>query len=159
MNLLAVIFLILIVWRALKGLKNGFAKEINGLLSLFMALVVISIALLLLGGIVQKNTRLIIISSVMLIIVSGLYRLLGTVMKSVETMAKLPIISLVNVLAGALAGAMEVIVVFWMLYIIVDSFPTGQFGERIKEWTEQSAILVNIYNKNYIARWIMDISL
>ncbi len=159
MNLLAVIFFILIVWRALKGLKNGFAKEINGLLSLFMALVVISIALLLLGGIVQKNTRLIIISSVMLIIVSGLYRLLGTVMKSVETMAKLPIISLVNVLAGALAGAMEVIVVFWMLYIIVDSFPTGQFGERIKEWTEQSAILVNIYNKNYIARWIMDISL
>ena len=147
--------MILVVWRVFKGLKNGFAKEINGLLSLFMALVVISIALLLLGGIVQKNTRIIVISAVMLIIVSFLYRLLGMVMKSIETMAKLPIISFVNVLAGAAAGAVEVIVVFWMVYIIVDSFPTGQFGVRVKEWTEQSTILINIYNKNYIAHWIM----
>lgn len=159
MNLLAVVFIILVIWRAFKGLKNGFAKEIKGLLSLFMALIVISVVLLLLGGIWQKNTRITVISVVMLIIISFLYRLMETLMKSMETVAKLPVIDLLNALAGALAGALEALIVFWIIYIIVDNCPNGQFVEQIREWTEQSTILINVYNKNYIAHWIMGLNL
>lgn len=159
MNVLAVIFIILAVWRICRGFRNGLAGEVNGLLSLFMALVVISTALLLLGGILQKNTRVIVIAAVILVIVSFLYRLLGTLMKSIETVAKLPLISLVNRLSGAAAGAVEILIIFWMLYIIIDSFPTGLFGKRIMEWTEESALLINIYNRNYIANWIMSLGL
>lgn len=159
MNILAVIFIILVVCGVWKGFKNGLAGEINGLISLFMALVVISTALLLLGGILQKNTKVIVISAVILVIVSFLYRLLGMLMKSIETVAKLPLISLVNRLAGAMAGAVEILIIFWMIYIIVDSFPTGLFGRRIMEWTNESALLMNIYNRNYIANWIMGLGL
>ncbi len=158
-NILAVIFIILAVCGIWKGFKNGLAGEINGLLSLFMALVVISAALLLLGGILQKNTRVIVISAVILVIISFLYRVLGMVMKSIETVAKLPLISLVNRLAGAVAGAVEILMVFWIIYIIVDSFPTGIFGRRIMDWTEESVLLMNIYNRNYIANWIMGLGL
>ncbi len=159
MNILAVIFIILVVCGVWKGFKNGLAGEINGLISLFMALVVISTALLLLGGILQKNTKVIVISAVILVIVSFLYRLLGMLMKSIETVAKLPLISLANRLAGAMAGAVEILIIFWMIYIIVDSFPTGLFGRRIMEWTNESALLMNIYNRNYIANWIMGLGL
>ena len=107
MNVLAVIFILLVACGTWKGFKNGLANEINGLLSLFMALIVISTALLLLGGILQKNTKVIVISAVILVIVSFIYRLLGMLMKSIETVAKLPLISLVNRLAGAIAGALE----------------------------------------------------
>lgn len=158
-NILAVIFIILVVCGVWKGFKNGLAGEINGLISLFMALVVISTALLLLGGILQKNTKVIVISAVILVIVSFLYRLLGMLMKSIETVAKLPLISLANRLAGAMAGAVEILIIFWMIYIIVDSFPTGLFGRRIMEWTNESALLMNIYNRNYIANWIMGLGL
>lgn len=158
-NILAVIFIILVVCGIWKGFKNGLASEINGLISLFMALVVISTALLLLGGILQKNTKVIVISAVILVIVSFLYRLLGMLMKSIETVAKLPLISLVNRLAGAMAGAVEILIIFWMIYIIVDSFPTGLFGRRIMEWTNESALLMNIYHRNYIANWIMGLGL
>ncbi len=159
MNVLAVIFILLVACGIWKGFKNGLANEINGLLSLFMALIVISTALLFLGGILQKNTKVIVISAVILVIVSFLYRLLGMLMKSIETVAKLPLISLVNRLAGAIAGALEIFIIFWMLYIIVDSFPTGMFGKRIMEWTEESALLMSIYNRNYIANWIMGLGL
>lgn len=158
-NVLAVIFILLVACGIWKGFKNGLANEINGLLSLFMALIVISTALLLLGGILQKNTKVIVISAVILVIVSFLYRLLGMLMKSIETVAKLPLISLVNRLAGAIAGALEIFIIFWMIYIIVDSFPTGMFGKRIMEWTEESALLMSIYNRNYIANWIMGLGL
>lgn len=151
MNLLTAIFMILIVWRICIGFKNGFAKEVNGLLSLFMALIVILFALLLLGGIIQKNTRIIVVSAIILVIISVLYRFIGMLMKSIETVAKLPLISLVNRLVGAAAGALEILVIFWIMYVIVDSFPTGRFGEQIMGWTEQSAILTYIYDKNYLA--------
>lgn len=159
MNVLAVIFILLVACGIWKGFKNGLANEINGLLSLFMALIVISTALLLLGGILQKNTKVIVISAVILVIVSFIYRLLGMLMKSIETVAKLPLISLVNRLARAIAGALEIFIIFWMIYIIVDSFPTGMFGKRIMEWTEESALLMSIYNRNYIANWIMGLGL
>lgn len=159
MNVLAVIFILLVACGIWKGFKNGLANEINGLLSLFMALIVISTALLLLGGILQKNTKVIVISAVILVIVSFIYRLLGMLMKSIETVAKLPLISLVNRLAGAIAGVLEIFIIFWMIYIIVDSFPTGMFGKRIMEWTEESALLMSIYNRNYIANWIMGLGL
>ena len=95
----------------------------------------------------------------MLTIVSFLYRLLKTVMHSIETVAELPVISLLNTIAGALAGGMKILVVFWIIYIIVNNCPTGAFGEWVMERTEQSTVLINIYHKNFIADWIMGLGL
>lgn len=154
MNLLVIIFGVIVLWRALKGFKNGFAREVNSLVSVFMALVVLSVTLLLFASLMEKNTKTTIISIVLLVVVSMLYRLVGVLMKSFETIAKLPLISIINKLLGMAAGVLEVLVLFWIMYVIIGSFPTGQFGEKIMEWTTQSTILVNIYNKNHIANWI-----
>lgn len=154
MNLLVIFLALLVIWRAYKGLKKGFAHEVNYLVSVIMALVVLSITLLLISSIIEKNSKTIIISVVLLIAVSVLYRMAGVLMKSIETIAKLPVINLVNMLLGMAAGVLEVLAVFWIMYVIIHSFPTGAFGEQIMEWTNESAILINIYNKNYIAYWI-----
>ena len=159
MNLLTIIFVILALWSMYRGLKNGFAKEVNGLVSLFMALVILSITLLLIGSIVQKNTKIAVISIIMLTIVSFLYRLLKTVMQSIETVAELPLISFVNRAAGAVAGGLKILVVFWIIYIIVNHCPTGEFGEWVMDRTQQSTILIHVYHKNYIANWIMGLGL
>lgn len=157
MNVLVIIFIIFMIWRIYRGVKNGFAKEVNGLVSLFMALIVLSVALLLIASTMAKNTKTIIVSVVLLVIISLLYRLAGMLMKSLETIAKLPIINIVNAFLGALAGALEVFAIFWIMYALIDNFPTGQFGEQIMQWTQQSTLLVNIFNKNYIVNWIVGI--
>ncbi len=159
MNLLTIIFVILTLWGMYRGLRNGFAKEVNGLVSLFMALVILSITLLLIGSIMQKNTKIAVISIIMLVIVSFLYRLLKTVMQSIETVAELPLISLVNRMAGAVAGGLKILVVFWIIYIIVNNCSTGEFGEWVMDRTQQSTILIHVYHKNYIANWIMGLGL
>lgn len=159
MNLLVVIFIILMIFKIYRGFKNGFAKEVNGLVSLFMALIVLSIALLLLAGIIEKNAKIIVVSTVMLIVVSFIHRLVNMLMKSIETISKLPLINLVNMLLGAAAGALKILVVFWIIYVIIGNFPTGKLGEQMMTWTEQSAIMINVYNKNYIAHWIMGLKL
>ncbi len=154
MNLLVIILAIIVVWRICRGFKNGFAKELNHLVSVFMALIVLSLTILLIASIMGKNTKTIIISAVLLIAVSFLYRLVSVLMKSIETIANLPIINIANKLLGMFAGALEVLVVIWIMYVIIEAFPTGQFGYRVMEWTNQSTILINIYNKNFIAHWI-----
>lgn len=154
MNLLVIFFVLLVLWRAYKGLRGGFAREVNSLVSLFMALIVLSAAFVLVAGIVEKNTKTIVVAVILLAGMSILYRLISLVMKSIETIAKLPVINLINMLLGMAAGALEVLVVFWILYVIIGNFPTGAFGEKIMEWTTQSTIMINVYNKNYIANWI-----
>ena len=154
MNLLVIIFIVLMIWGIWKGFKSGFAKEINGVVSLFMALIVLSVVFLLLASIWEKNTRTSVVSVVLLVVAGIFYRLVSLVMKSMETLARLPLIRLVNRLLGAAAGALEVMIVFWIMYMIVEGLPTGRFGEQIMAWTKESALLVNIYHKNYIAHWI-----
>lgn len=159
MNILVIIFVLIVIWRIYRGFKNGLAKEINGLVSLLLALIVLSVALLLIASILEKNTKTIIISAVLLVAVSFVYRLVNMLMKSLETIAKLPVIHLVNMLLGAAAGGLEALVIFWIMYVIVANVPTGQFGEQIMAWTGQSTILINVFHKNYIANWIAGLKL
>lgn len=157
MNLLVIIFIIFMVWRIWKGFRNGFAKEVNGVISLFMALIVLSVVFVLIAGIWGKNTETIVVSVVLLVGCGIFYRILNMVMKSITTLARLPLISAADRLLGAAAGVLELMIVFWMMYIIVEGFPTGRFGEQIMAWTKESTLLMNIYSKNYIANWIVSL--
>lgn len=49
---------------------------------------------------------------------------------------------------------MEVVVALWITYIIIQSFPTGSFGEQIMKWTNENEWLLRLYDSNYIAGWI-----
>ena len=155
MNLLVILFVLLVIWGGYKGLKSGLAKAVSGLAALLMALIVLCAVFLLIAGIVEKNTNTIIVAVVLLIILSIASRLVNLMTKSLETIAELPIISILNKIGGAAIGAAKILVLFWILYAVVDNFPTGQFGEQIMAWTEQSTLLFNVYNKNFIAHWIV----
>lgn len=158
-NILVIIFIVLIIWRIYKGFKNGLAKEINGLVSLFIALIVLSAVLLLIASILEKNIKTIIISIIFLVVVSFVHHLVELLMKSLETIAKMPIINWINMLMGAAAGVLEVVAVFWIMYVLIDMFPLGEFNERVMQWTKESTLLTNVFQRNYIANWITGIKL
>ncbi len=159
MNLLVIIFIIFMVWRTWKGFRHGFAKEMNRVVSLFMSLIVLAAVFLLIASVLEKNIKTTVVSVLLLLVISLAYKLLNMIMKSIETLAGLPLIRIADRLLGAAAGALELIIMFWILYIIVESFPMGNFGSQIMAWTKESTLLVNIYNKNFIANWIVDLRL
>ena len=66
MNVLVLIFILLMICGILKGFKSGFVKEVGGVVSLFMALVVLSVVFLLLASIWEKNTKTLVASIVLL---------------------------------------------------------------------------------------------
>ncbi len=155
MNVLVLIFILLMICGILKGFKSGFVKEVGGVVSLFMALVVLSVVFLLLASIWEKNTKTLVASIVLLVFAGILYRLVSVVMKSVETLAKLPLISIVNRLFGGAAGALEILILFWIMYMVMEGLPMGRFGDQVMAWTKENVILFHVYQKNYIANWIV----
>lgn len=157
MNLLTLVFIVLIILWGHKGFKKGFTKEINGLISLVITLVVVSAGCLLAAAIIQKNGRMIAISAALLVLVSLGWRLLRILLGSVKLISKLPLFSTADHILGIVAGAFKTVIVFWIFYAIIDQFTMGQFGGQIMVWTKESVILSNIYRTNFIAHWISQI--
>lgn len=157
MNILVGVFVILMIWRIRKGYKNGFVKEAGRVVALFTALIVLAVLFLLIASILEKNVKMTVVSIILLFAVSIFCGLINVITKSMETLAKLPLIRTANSLLGAAAGVSEIMIAFWIMYMVIESIPTGMAGEQILAWTNESPLLLYIYHKNYIANWIINL--
>ena len=157
-NLLLPALLLLAVWRAWRGYKNGFAEEIYRLISLVAALFVLALLLMAVSSFRADDMKNGIISVILLIITGIVLHLFGIIMKSLKAIAKLPIISFLNRLLGLAAGIAEVIVGAWIMYCIIHAFPTGEFGTQIMIWAQESEWLMKLYEANRITEWLQSVS-
>ena len=157
-NLLLPALLLLAVWRAWRGYKNGFAEEIYRLISLVAALFVLALLLMAVSSFRAYDMKNGIISVILLIITGIVLHLFGIIMKSLKAIAKLPIISFLNRLLGLAAGIAEVIVGAWIMYCVIHAFPTGEFGTQIMIWTQESEWLMKLYEANRITEWLQSVS-
>ena len=157
-NLLLPALLLLAVWRAWRGYKNGFAEEIYRLISLVAALFVLALLLMAVSSFRADDMKNGIISVILLIITGIVLHLFGIIMKSLKAIAKLPIISFLNSLLGLAAGIAEVIVWAWIMYCVIHAFPTGEFGTQIMIWTQESEWLMKLYEANRITEWLQSVS-
>ena len=157
-NLLLPALLLLAVWRAWRGYKNGFAEEIYRLISLVAALFVLALLLMAVSSFRADDMKNGIISVILLIITGIVLHLFGIIMKSLKAIAKLPIISFLNRLLGLAAGIAEVIVGAWIMYCVIHTFPTGEFGTQIMIWTQESEWLMKLYEANRITEWLQSVS-
>ena len=153
-NILLIIALALCLWRASRGFRVGMAEEIYRLISLVVALFVLALSIMAISSFMDHNTKNGIVAVILIIITGIVFHLLSIVLNSLKTVAKLPIISFFNSILGIAAGVLEVAVAFWILYIIIQNFPTGSFGEQIMKWTNENEWLLRLYNSNYISGWI-----
>lgn len=153
-NILLIIALALCLWRACRGFRVGMAEEVYRLISLVVALFVLALSIMAISSFMDHNNKNGIVAVILIIITGIVFHLLSIVLNSLKTVAKLPIISFFNSILGIAAGVLEVVVALWILYIIIQNFPTGSFGEQIMKWTNENELLLRLYNSNYISGWI-----
>lgn len=153
-NVLLIIFALTAFWRGCAGMKRGLVEEIRRLLSLVIALFVLSLGILLYTSIKESDVKNIVLSVLVMLITGFLAKLVNLMMKSLAAIAHLPIISLLNRVLGIAIGVAEAVVALWIVYVVVNSFDTGQFGVWIMEWTGKSEVLQKLQKLNQIAYWI-----
>ena len=150
MNILLVIFAVLALWRIWRGAKRGITEEIHHLMTLVIALFVVCVGILLYTSVKEQNGKNIAVSVAVIVVTGLVTKVIRMVMKSLEAIAHLPMISVLDTLLGIAAGAAEVIVLFWMMYAVIGRFDTAEVGERILQWTGESPLLQTISNMNVI---------
>ena len=96
---------------------------------------------------------------VLLLCVVGLVRhLLGVVFFSAKVLSKLPIVSWVNKLLGIVFGIFETVLILWTIYTFIMILDLGMVAQIILDNTEESSILAWLYQHNYLAYLIEQIS-
>ncbi len=150
MNVLVLIFIVLALWRGLHGMKKGLVDEVGMLILLVISLFVLSVGILLYTSVKEKNTENIVLSVIVLVITGIAVKLIKLFVKAFSAIAHLPIISLLNKALGFAVGVLETAVLFWIVYVVIGSFPTGRIGALILEWTYENPYLLKLYELNLL---------
>ncbi len=150
-NFLLIIVVILAIFKMADGYKKGVVKEIISLVSMA---VLCAVAALIAGGISSYNDGKIfnaVAAVILLVVLIIAHQLLKMVFFSAKLVSKLPVIHFVNKLLGAVFGVFEVVLLLWTLYTLTMMMKLGAVGEIIVSFTQESRVLVWLYEHNYLA--------
>lgn len=154
MNILLIAATILLLIKMVVGFKKGMVKQIVSLVSLIILAVV---AALVAGGVshyVEQNYLKVIIVVILIGAISIVHHILGLVFFSAKLFSKLPVVSWADKLLGIIIGAIEAVLILWMMYTIIMVMDMGALGTRIIEYTRDSEILRWFYEHNYLAMFL-----
>lgn len=72
------------------------------------------------------------------------------IMRWLDLVARLPILSGMNKIAGALLGGAEALLILWILCLILPAFASTQFGLEVMAQIGSSVFLTFLYNNNFL---------
>lgn len=158
MNLLAVIVLIVLIWKIVDGYKRGMVKEIISFISLIVLCVVVVLIGAGLNSYLEKELIGVVAAVLLLAILGIVHHLLGVVFFSAKMIVKLPIVHWLDKVLGMAVGALETVLILWTVYSFIMTFGLGMVGQQILAYTEENAVLSWLYRYNYLAAWISSVS-
>lgn len=72
-----------------------------------------------------------------------------------DIISKLPVLHQINTIAGVAFGALEGLVVLWILFVILTMFGSTEFGQTMLAMISESEILSFLYDHNFLSKIVM----
>lgn len=150
-NILLLVTAICMIIKMLDGYKKGMVKEIIS----FVSLIIMSVVVLLLGAglhsYMEKEFIGLLVAILLLVLLGIAHHILKIIFFSAKLVSKLPIVHWVDKLLGMLVGALEIVLLLWIIYTFIMYFEMGMIGNLIIEYSRDSQILTWIYENNVLA--------
>lgn len=146
------------LFRISAAMKKGLVKEICGLISAIVASI---LALLIAFGVrkyFSEDRVAFVITIVLVIIMAFTMFAVNIFLTTLKLIAKLPGISFVNRILGAVVGVAEVVVVIWAVYCIVIIMGAGSFGEWIQNCASNNPVMKYLYQNNPLYSIVADLN-
>ncbi len=153
-NLLAIIVLIVILYKISTGYKRGMVKELVSIITLILVCLVLGVIAYGVRGYFQGELVSVVVSLVFVALLSVAHHFLNIILFPAKLLAKLPIIKFVDKLLGVVFGVAEVVVVMWAVYTLLVFFDLGTIEHKIAEYTAESQSLTWIKQNNYLILWV-----
>lgn len=158
LNLMMLIVLIVMICSMVDGYKRGMVREIISFVSLIITCVVVVLLANALNSYFDGNIVNLIIMILLLCLIGIVRHLLGVVFFSAKVISKLPIVSWVDKLLGIVVGILETVLILWTIYTFIMLMDLGMIGQQILEYTEESQVLTWLFQNNYLAYLVEQIS-
>lgn len=72
-----------------------------------------------------------------------------------DVISKLPLLHQINTMAGVAAGALEGLVILWILFIVITMLGSTEFGQKMLEMISESKILSFLYDSNFLSKLVL----
>lgn len=79
---------------------------------------------------------------------------LAILCKTLDLLAKLPLLKQVNAVAGLAAGVVEGLLVVWILFVILTMFAGSEFGRNALAMISENPLLDFLYKNNIVSKFI-----
>ncbi len=151
MNWLVAALLATAITNIVSGYKKGFIKELINCLSLLVLSVVVVLLAAVMNNYADKQFMQMLTVIIMLFILIIGYNIVKKVLSGAKLLTSLPVISVLNKLAGGIFGVLETVVFVWFVFCLLGLFDLGAINEYIHPCIQENSILTYLYNNNLVA--------
>lgn len=149
-----------IIWivRCVTAVKRGFVKEVFSLICVVLAGIIILLIVFGISTYMEKEIAKVLFTLIMLIVMGLIYKLLSLLFKSLELVSSMPLIRLVDKLAGIVIATAETVALVWVAYCLVIQLGLGAVGNSILKCVQYNSTMAFLYDYNYLYTFILSIS-
>lgn len=142
---------VVMVINIIVGFRKGLVKEVINCISLLVSTATVVLLSSVLKSYTSKQFVQMLVMIIMVLVVSIANKLLKMVLEGIKVISELPVISLVNKLAGAIFGVAQTLLIVWFAFCLIGMFDLGTIGEYIQMYISDSEILTMLYENNILA--------
>lgn len=150
LNLLGIIVVLAFVASAIDGYKKGLIEGIIRIVSTVVGVGVLVILVKGIGDFMEKSYVKVAIALVLLLVVNLVHKIISILLDSLKLVAKLPVVSWLNKLAGLGFGVAQMLFTVWVLFTLVNVFGIPEVDAWVYPQVEESKLLTWIYENNGI---------
>ncbi len=156
MNIVFFTVLLLLIGGGVKGYKRGMVEELNTVIALILALAAISMFVVAVKGYMEHATLRTILGVVCMTIAILVYKITDFILSSLKLISSVPVLRGVNKLLGFGVGALESVLLIWVVFIIIVAFEFGGISSYILTQIRENTLLIWLFQNNYLADLISE---
>ena len=158
MNIVFFVVLLLLIGGGVKGYKRGMIEEVNTVIALVIALIVIGMFVVAVKGYMDHETLRTILGIVCLTIAVLVYKVVDFILSSLKIISIIPVIRGVNKLLGFGVGVVEAVLLIWALFLIIVAFEFGGISSYILADIKENLFLTYLFQNNYLSDILSDMA-
>jgi len=155
LNVTMLVVLIIFIIGAIKGWKMGLIQEVVSLVSLVLLVIVLLLVATGIHSFMDKNYMQILFIVILLVIIGIATKIGSLIVKLGKSVAKLPVLSFLNNLAGVVVGIAEGLVLVWVGMIAMVIFENNSICQLLIQEVNENAFLHYIYEINILAHYFL----
>lgn len=152
-NLPFIIVVVIFIGISIRAMRDGFISELFSFICAVIATVAILFLAIAVRGVFSNKRLEIVVALVLLILLGIVDKLLNLIFDPIRLIAKLPVIKVVDKLAGIAMAAFETIVIVWAVYCVIIVSRAGAFGDWVMDCVRVNPLMELMFENNYIFIW------